>query len=591
MKRRVRFVSGAGSRRVLLLTMLFCSVVVGLGIELSVASPVSTKTEVTRLTISVDVQRDGSVNVVQDFDMDFSRASQSGPILLLETIKSQAGSVSPVREYRYDAISVTSATGAPTELNLSQKGDYLVLTIGEYKKDVQGTQSYRVSYRLDGAMNTRVAASKLDEFAWNIIPSQWNTKAANVTVTVTGPSPVADTACSKGTAYGERCSTSPSVQGSRVTYKQDVVESGEGLTIMAGWNQGAVAATKPVYRERQPDEYRFQLEPWTLPWTLGASVLVIVILNALVKRKGDVQFAHVPPGVIPVDHAVHPVEFAHEVEVPTRAEPPTGIRPFELYQLMRVHGSAEAVTSMWLDLAIRGYQKIVIMGPGRLGFQALLNDSSRLTAPDLQFLRTLFRRGAFVPDDVISVHGYGAITDQLYYHQRDTPLFKKFRHSTRPALGVVLLLGSIVSALLVWIILRGYGMALSLPLFVALAAVGMAFIGGEGRNAYSRAIVDQGLGFQQFLANARSGQAWWTPGPGAFSQYLPYAIVVGGGREWVALCRDYARRQPVAKPRWLVGTRESQWATDEDFAAIAFVVERLLTVTLRLQRIESLKSA
>src|SRR5262249_33886633 len=67
-------------------------------------------------------------------------------------------------------IQASSESGAPTDLDVSQQSDQLVMRIGDPDRTIIGEHEYTLSYHVVGAMNS---FNNHDELNWNAIGNNW----------------------------------------------------------------------------------------------------------------------------------------------------------------------------------------------------------------------------------------------------------------------------------------------------------------------------------------------------------------------------------------------------------------------------------
>ena len=132
---------------------------------------------ITTYTVDLTVNKDGSFHVRESIPYDFGTDQRHG---IFRTL--------PVR-YSYDDtqdrvvevtnVTVTSPTGAPTDVDLSEDGGMLTIRIGDPDTTVTGRQTYLLDYDVRGAMNQ---FSDHDEVFWNAIGTEWSVPIQAATV-------------------------------------------------------------------------------------------------------------------------------------------------------------------------------------------------------------------------------------------------------------------------------------------------------------------------------------------------------------------------------------------------------------------------
>jgi hypothetical protein len=162
----------------------------------------------------------------------------------------------PVR-YRYDDthdrvtdltdVRVSSDSGAPVDLLTEEDGDYLYLRIGEPGRLVSGTQSYDLTYTVDGVLNDR---GDHVELAWNGIGDRWETYIEQAMMTVSAPA-MQRARCFYGPTGSDDACGSTTLDGvagdgeATVDFGPVSLGANEGMTVYAELPQGSVEVTSP----------------------------------------------------------------------------------------------------------------------------------------------------------------------------------------------------------------------------------------------------------------------------------------------------------------------------------------------------------
>ena len=219
--------------------------------------------EITRLVIDATVGTDGVVTVTQTMDVKFVGAKH-GPYVWFVT--QQPYDATHDRIVTYSAIQVTSPTGAPVDLDRLDYPTYLKLRIGDPNKTVRGTQTYVMTYTVEGLANPARAESGLDELNWLAVGGGWEIPIANVTVTVHGPAAVQKTACYTGFDRSEWC-TGHNFDGFTSVFTQDALPAYRDLQVVTGWPIGTLVGAEPHLVELpKPDSItRYDVEAWVQP--------------------------------------------------------------------------------------------------------------------------------------------------------------------------------------------------------------------------------------------------------------------------------------------------------------------------------------
>jgi hypothetical protein len=124
---------------------------------------------ITSFDAEIIVAEDGSFTVVEEIVADFGPREMRG---IFRTI--------PTR-YRYDderdrvieidRWSVTTSAGAPDDLRLSDEGTHVEARIGDPDTYITGQHTYRIAYRVRGALNR---FQTHDELFWEVTGHGWD---------------------------------------------------------------------------------------------------------------------------------------------------------------------------------------------------------------------------------------------------------------------------------------------------------------------------------------------------------------------------------------------------------------------------------
>lgn len=224
--------------------LLTALMIAGLALAGLVARPTAARAAsdvVKALDVAMDIRPDGSIKVTQTYDYEFASRQSHGIQVKLVTREPWPDDESKDVVYGIDDVTVTSPTGAATDLLQSapQTGRHRTLTlrIGNPDTEVgQRRHTYVISYTLTGALRTFDDAPQL---FWDIT-SRENPPIEKISTTVTAPGPVTNSRCLYG---GGECPTSHT--GNRATFAASDLPSGTTFTIVAGLTPGSVANAQP----------------------------------------------------------------------------------------------------------------------------------------------------------------------------------------------------------------------------------------------------------------------------------------------------------------------------------------------------------
>jgi len=201
---------------------------------------------ITRYDVVAQAAAIGVIDVRLDFDFDFADTKGHGPYVTLPLRQEIQGDPDHYRSFEITDISAASPSGAPADVDTETKDGALAIKVGDEDVDVVGRQSYRLSYRINGVVNTGVGAAGQDEIFWNIVGTQWEVPLNDISVSLSGPAAVARSACFVGKVGATAECNQATTAGETASYAQRSVEPGSGLTILADWPPNTFVGAEPV---------------------------------------------------------------------------------------------------------------------------------------------------------------------------------------------------------------------------------------------------------------------------------------------------------------------------------------------------------
>lgn len=554
-----------------------------------------TEDDAARYHADYVLAEDGSVEVTQEITWVFPSGEERHGILRTVTVR--AGWQDRADEYRYFAlseVSVSSPSGAPTDLTIGDFGATKELRIGSPSETVSGIQTYIVTFRLAHVMND--IGDGTAEFYFNHVSTSNEYAYRDISATVTGPAPAAKAAC----FYGPRGSTTPceAAAGPSTTFRIPDLGPGEGASVLASYPRSAFGDLSPDIREGSAEATsESPLAPQTarlLGW-LGYGLGILVPLAAtglmamLVWTRGrDEQYAGLTPGLVPgSDEDVPVVQRSREPTVTVQFAPPDGVRPGLVGLVVDESADVVDVTATLIDLAVRGH--LTLAAPAKPSMWRRNDwvltrtnpppDAAPLIGYEQSLYNGLFSLGDEVRLSELKNHFAPTLgwVQQLMYDEvvrrgwfRHSPERQRRRYMT---LGVAVAILSGIFIALAQGSAGGWFADAGLPLspIIVLGAGGL--LGGgviwllgrrmAARTALGSAVLAQSRGFERYLTTAEAGQIRWEEAQEIFSRYLPYAIVFGVAERWAQVFEEVAQAavaagHRVAMPTWYVGS----WGTN-----------------------------
>jgi len=505
-----------------------------LGSLLLAATPaVARSITIERFDAHIAVESDASVTVTEEirfrFDGEWNGIIRSIPV-----------------EYRtpngfnysllLGLLSVTDDRGNVLERETSRRGHYR-----EFKIWIPGAndavRGIVLRYRVRNALRF---FERHDELYWNVTGDEWEYPILAASARVTAPPGAGGLRANAFTgAFGSTERAADVVVGAeeaRVS-AQRPLGFREGLTIVVGWDKGAVKEPGPLGKA---------LLFVRSNWPLGFPLLAFAVLLPLWHVRGR-------------DPRLRPISV--------RYEPPAELSPAEVGTLVDNFPDMPDLTATLVDLAVRGHVEIEEqettgflglwsgrdylfrrraperVSPLRPHEQELLEDffggagETRLSALENRFYRHI----PGIRDRIFE----GLMAHRYYDHRPD--------HVKRLYLIAAAAIAGAALFAAPWLSDR-FGIAALT--FTIAGFLGAAVIAGFGwfmpaRTVAGARALEEVLGFQEFLDRVESDRFERVPQtPETFEKYLPYAMALGVEQNW-AKAFEGIYREP---PKWYRGS-------------------------------------
>ncbi|MEX2446310.1 MAG: DUF2207 domain-containing protein [Dehalococcoidia bacterium] len=513
--------------------------------------------------IAITIEEDGAIVVDETIRYDFGGAERRGiirdiPVRLHYDDEHD-------RLYDLDVIEVAVSEGTPGQYVVEDiEGGTTRIRIGDADTTITGAHTYRIQYRVAGALN---AFEGHDELYWNAIGGDWAAPIDGVSVTVQTPVAIERVACYAGPENSRLTCDAAQATGDTAQFTHGALDPYEAVSIVVALPEGAVEVGPPVLEERWSLGRAFSVTPFTV----GASALLFVgagiVLVRLVWLGGRdrrwagsaVNRAFGAPGghterVGLFEDDIYPVEYA----------PPDGLRPGEIGVLTDEIAHPLDVTATIIDLGVRGFLRIeeIEEESGVFGWSKK-SDWRLVRQPDatgdLVEYERLLLDGLFEDGDEVLLSDLKTTFVERLQRVQETMYEAVVAHRWFPrspasirnqwvGIGIaVLLVGLAVQvAAIVWTPYALVPLALPVAGVVLLAAHGSM----PHRTARGTAALTRVRGFRRFIETAETERARFAEQANLFYEYLPYAIVFGSTKKWAQAFEGLAT-SPSA-PGWYV---------------------------------------
>jgi len=496
---------------------------------------------------TITIQKDGSVFVTENIIYDFGSNQKHG---IFRDIPLTAIN-GPRLNINVSGVSddIRNEFGQSYQYTTSITNNVLRIKIGDPNVFVTGIKNYIISYQVDNAIRT---FNDRDELYWNVTGNQWPVAIQNAKASVTlpdSPIPNVEMDCftgSQGDTQKECIFTQadPSLN----YWATQPLNAEEGLTLVLGMPLGYIQNTYvPPQQTYSSSNTSTSSNNFILGIFLGLFIIFIFVLviSLFARRAAKTK----PKPVIPRELRGRPV-------VP-EYNPPDNLPPIEIGTLLDGRVDVTDISSVIMDLAIRGYLKIryttqeIRFWPDKKDFELIkLKDGGDLIYPaDKIIFKLLFKsRGRVKLSDLkeqktgfqgqikkIQEDTEQHLRDEGYFDQSAKDKSKKLKTYLSIA-AVILVIGTFLFTIFpsgfwfIFIILfAGFaGTVIAIPVIIMrlagkLTPQGIATLGKI-------------LGFKEFLQltdkdklrllNAPELQ------PEMFERFLPYAMVLGVEDKW-----------------------------------------------------------
>jgi len=543
-------------------------VLMGIGLTITTAPAAADEGwTITSFHSDITVSNDSTLNVEENIQVDFGALQKHG---IFRTI--------PLR-YHYDqnrdrlfdiqvtnVIQGTDAKGVPTAwpyADAVQDGN-LVIKIGDSQKYVSGPQTYVITYKVSGAMNS---FADHDEIFWNVDGAQWPVPKQQVSASVHIPAgSLLKATCFEGAAGSQESCTSADANNVVTYATKRVLASDEQLSIVAGIKKGLIAIPPPnlVPRLRTLTDGFFDLTPLTL----GASIVVFLIGVGYVVRSWLINGRdrqYLTQYYLTNDPRESAAPITGHEPVVVEFTPPQNLRPAELGVILDERADVKDLTATMVDLAVRGFltmseasgdwtlTRTAVKADGLLPYETTIltglfaASETLLGGQDDATDGAAFEADVFGPSQAIpqvsqvrlsDLKGHFAVRlraaeSALYRNSVSKSWFRIRPDQARSNWGWI---GVLVAVL-------GAGAAYGLGLFLGWGMIGLALVAVglfmlatmrliSVRTAAGRELLQHTLGFRLYMNTAENYRQQFAANAGIFTLGLPYAIVFGCVRHW-----------------------------------------------------------
>ncbi len=389
----------------------------------------------------------------------------------------------------------------------------IVLRIGSKNRVYKGLKYYKISYKVLNAVEK-------GEFYWNIIGTQWAVVIKNAHFSITFPEIKNLSLLKTNIFYGRYRSGKTldyTVDSTSLENKNPIYLSPyNGITVDILFPEGVIAPV-PLYLRIC----------WFILDNIGYifTVIIFILLLFLWNRWGKDE----DKGVVVV-----------------RYEPPDGLTPAEVGTLIDDKVDLKDITATVLDLASKGYLKIVkneekklFFKNEKIYFEKRKDADSLLKKHELIIFSGLFpfgkektsmeelKNGFYVNVNSFKEYMYSYLSDKSHLYTFNPETVRKgFRNTSY----VFIVFG------IYWLMIYNFNEMLSIGIGSIISGLLIMFFSGimPQKSHKGTKIYRQILGFKEFLEKVEKDKLkrFAEKDPQIFGRLLPYAVALGVEEKW-----------------------------------------------------------
>lgn len=489
--------------------------------------------------------KQGRMKIVEDITVNFSGHNHGIERAIPAEYKGNS--------LRLEVKEVSSRLSTPTQYTTRNENDNLVIRIGDPDRTITGEQHYLITYTVSNVIGFY---DDHDELYWDINGDQWQQPFNQVRARIHLPEGLEADSQLKcfagrfGAVNEEACSINQ--EGSTIEASTlYALGSSETLTVVAGFKTGFFApeTTKEKFMDMLPTLLKITLPP--------------LIIGGYAFRRWW-RYGRDPKGrgtIIP------------------QYDAPMGLLPAETGMIVDFAADHKDTTATIIDLAIKGYIKIIeekkdrLILPDKMKYSLELvnNDASKLKDYEKELLTGLFtdfNKGSAVELDALKNKLFTTVAK--VHDQINKGLVKGgyFRSDPRKAGGrlwvvmvLTLLSAGFGGAFLGGAFILGVMLATIMVFIFALVMPARTLKGVEAK--------EHAEGLKLYMATAEADRIKMMQSPNApynmsaepkrtvelFEKLLPYAVVFGIEKEWAKEFKDIYSKPP----EWYSGSHVSSF--------------------------------
>jgi uncharacterized membrane protein len=338
--------------------------------------PVFAEEKIDSFDVAIRINLDGTVNVAEKLTYDFGNDQRHGIYRDIPLIK--INKENKKFKLTFDNVTVIDNNKKPYNFVTSEDGENLSIKIGDAETYVSGVVIYNITYTVSGALTY---FDTFDELYWNVSGNGWAIPLSNVSAIVVLPKEISDgieTVCYTGVQGSAEKDCNISIKNNIVSVKTTKpLDSFSGLTIATKFPSGIVSVLEPILIE-------------------GTPTWIIVLISVIVSILFIYLYIYLPI-VILIKYIKNLIYLKkHKRIVSAWFSAPkinkSAMSPAETYGLVYQSVNNKQLTATLIDLAHRGYLKIVANSKKDITFNLLKDYMSdkKLKGFERDLLKTFF---------------------------------------------------------------------------------------------------------------------------------------------------------------------------------------------------------
>ena len=512
-------------------------------ILLTAVCGIASAEEIQSFDARYEVQQDGHINVTEKIIYDFGDLQKHG-IFRAIPLDSPQG---PHLHIHMLDVQDENAQAYPYQSDVEQ--NILMLKIGDAQNYLSGTHNFIIHYQLDNAIRTH---ENQNEFYWNVTGNKWQVPILETSGTVVLPENITNpqTICFTGDVGSAEKNCRVAQKNNTLQFAStQALSPGAGLTLAVAFPVGYLHIAKPSLFLSVSD---FVAEYFPLG-VFGFFFLLMLWVGFKKNRGASAD----------IDSSLK------NKPIVVQYNPPDNLPAIDVGAILARGVDAHDIASIMIDLAVNGYLKIQYVVKPHLVFSddkdlnlVKLKSGDDLTHPAYQIVFDAFFADAnevLLKDWVRHHPGLRQTLLPRVTELTETQLAEEGYFSEDNALDGKQWLKRCVAGI---VIIVAMIFLFSNPVVSLLGAMGIAVlvIGLIYSQRMKTILTVKGietqakiLGFQEFLRLTETDRLRLLDAPKrqpeTFSQFLPYAMVLGVEKEWAkqfeGICTAY--------PSWFEG--------------------------------------